>query len=411
MFDALVPAARPDLLVAQEPRADLAARPRRGARRDPRRAARRRRRAVRRRRVPRRRPVALRARGAVEEPDAGPAGREGRQRRARRGARRRAAEGHLRLAAPDRRAARRPAGRGQDDRGGQARDLVQVPGALARCSSPRTSSAPRPSSSCASSAARRACRSSPGRPTPSTSRSAGVDEAARVGRDVCIIDTAGRLAIDEALMDEVRTISARTSPHYTFLVIDAMTGQDAVQTATALPRRARPRRGHRDEARRRRARRRRALAFAPSSASPIVFASVGERLADLDLFYPERMASRILGMGDVLSLIDQAERTMDADVVQSTAERHDGRPVHPRRLPRPAHPGAQDGLARRAHAAHAGDEPRHARGRRPARRPGGRPHRGDRAVDDDARSAPTRRSSTARGASASRAARAPRSRR
>ena len=148
----------------------------------------------------------------------------------------------------------------------------------------------------------------------------GVEEAARVGRDVCIIDTAGRLAIDEALMDEVRTISTRTSPHYTFLVIDAMTGQDAVQTAkrfhdvldldgvivTKLDGDARG--GV-------------ALSVRTVVGKPIVFASVGERLADLDLFYPDRMASRILGMGDVLSLIDQAERSMDADVVQSTAER------------------------------------------------------------------------------------------
>src|SRR6516164_799791 len=148
----------------------------------------------------------------------------------------------------------------------------------------------------------------------------GVEEAARVGRDVCIVDTAGRLSIDEALMTEVRTISARTSPHYTFLVIDAMTGQDAVQTAkrfhdaldldgvivTKLDGDARG--GV-------------ALSVRTVVGRPIVFASIGERLADLDLFYPDRMASRILGMGDVMTLIDQAERTMDADVVQSTTER------------------------------------------------------------------------------------------
>jgi signal recognition particle subunit SRP54 len=149
---------------------------------------------------------------------------------------------------------------------------------------------------------------------------AGVAEATRVGRDVCIIDTAGRLSIDGALMDEVRRISERTSPHYTFLVIDAMTGQDAVATATAfhgalsldgviVTKLDGDARGGV------------ALSVRTVVGVPIVFASMGERLADLDLFYPERMASRILGMGDVLSLIDQAERTMDADVVQSTAER------------------------------------------------------------------------------------------
>jgi signal recognition particle subunit SRP54 len=148
----------------------------------------------------------------------------------------------------------------------------------------------------------------------------GVEEATRVGRDVCLIDTAGRLSIDDALMTEVREISRRTSPHYTFLVIDAMTGQDAVETArrfhdaltldgvivTKLDGDARG--GV-------------ALSVRTVVGKPIVFASVGERLADLDLFYPERMASRILGMGDVLTLIEQAERSMDADVVQSTAER------------------------------------------------------------------------------------------
>jgi signal recognition particle subunit SRP54 len=149
---------------------------------------------------------------------------------------------------------------------------------------------------------------------------AGVAEATRVGRDVCIIDTAGRLSIDDALMDEVRRISQRTSPHYTFLVIDAMTGQDAVTTATTFHRTLSldgvivtkldgdARGGV-------------ALSVRSVVGVPIVFASVGERLADLDLFYPERMASRILGMGDVLTLIDQAERTMDADVMSSTAER------------------------------------------------------------------------------------------
>jgi signal recognition particle subunit SRP54 len=148
----------------------------------------------------------------------------------------------------------------------------------------------------------------------------GVAEAERVGRDVCIIDTAGRLSIDDALMNEVRTISERTKPHYTFLVIDAMTGQDAVGTAkrfhealaldgvivTKLDGDARG--GV-------------ALSVRTVVGRPIVFASVGERLSDLDLFYPDRMASRILGMGDVLTLIEQAERTMDPDVVQQSAER------------------------------------------------------------------------------------------
>ena len=149
---------------------------------------------------------------------------------------------------------------------------------------------------------------------------AGAKEAARLGRDVVIIDTAGRLAIDEALMDEVRAISKETSPHYTFLVIDAVTGQDAVHTArsfhdalelsglivTKLDYDARG--GA-------------VLSARGVVGRPVVFASTGEKIADFDLFYPERMASRILGMGDVLSLIEQAERTMDADVVAQSAGR------------------------------------------------------------------------------------------
>jgi signal recognition particle subunit SRP54 len=148
----------------------------------------------------------------------------------------------------------------------------------------------------------------------------GVAEAARLGRDVVIIDTAGRLSIDQALMDEVRSISSVTSPHYTFLVIDAVTGQDAVQTARAfhdalslsgliVTKLDYDARGGA------------VLSARGVVGRPVVFASTGEKLADFDLFYPERMASRILGMGDVLSLIEQAERTMDPDVVAESAGR------------------------------------------------------------------------------------------
>jgi signal recognition particle subunit SRP54 len=149
---------------------------------------------------------------------------------------------------------------------------------------------------------------------------AGVDEARRIGRDVCIIDTAGRLAIDEALMDEVRRISQATSPHYTLLVIDAMTGQDAVSTARAFHETLEldgvivtkldgDARGGA------------ALSVKEVVGRPIAFASTGERLGDFDLFHPDRMADRILGMGDVMSLIEQAERTMDRDTVERSASR------------------------------------------------------------------------------------------
>jgi len=148
----------------------------------------------------------------------------------------------------------------------------------------------------------------------------GVAEAARLGRDVVIIDTAGRLSIDQALMEEVHSISSATSPHYTFLVIDAVTGQDAVQTARAfhdalslsgliVTKLDYDARGGA------------VLSARGVVGRPVVFASTGEKIADFDLFYPERMASRILGMGDVLSLIEQAERTMDPSVVAESAGR------------------------------------------------------------------------------------------
>jgi signal recognition particle subunit SRP54 len=148
----------------------------------------------------------------------------------------------------------------------------------------------------------------------------GLAEATRLGRDVVIIDTAGRLAIDETLMREVRSISDVTSPHYTFLVIDAVTGQDAVHTAKAFHETLEltglivtkldyDTRGGA------------VLSARGVVGRPVVFASSGERLADFDLFYPDRMASRILGMGDVMSLIEQAERTMDPDVVAESAGR------------------------------------------------------------------------------------------
>ena len=149
---------------------------------------------------------------------------------------------------------------------------------------------------------------------------AGLEEARRLGRDICIIDTAGRLTIDADLMQQIKDISAATQPHYTFLVIDAMIGQDAVATAKAfhdtlelsgviLTKLDGDARGGA------------ALSVKGVVGRPIAFASTGERLEDFDLFHPDRMADRILGMGDVLSLIEQAERTMDTDEVAKSANR------------------------------------------------------------------------------------------
>src|SRR5271170_680861 len=155
---------------------------------------------------------------------------------------------------------------------------------------------------------------------PVSCAKAGLEEARRLGRDICIIDTAGRLTIDTELMQQIRDISDATQPHYTFLVIDAMIGQDAAATAKAfddslelsgviLTKLDGDARGGA------------ALSVKGVVGKPIAFASTGERLEDFDLFHPDRMADRILGMGDVLSLIEQAERTMDHDTVAKGAAR------------------------------------------------------------------------------------------
>ena len=155
---------------------------------------------------------------------------------------------------------------------------------------------------------------------PVTVAKKGLEEAVRIGRDVLIVDTAGRLAIDEELMDEVRRISETTDPHYTFLVIDAMIGQDAVATAEAFHRTLEldgviltkvdgDARGGA------------ALSVKEVVGRPIVFTSTGEKLADFEQFHPDRMADRILGMGDVLTLIEKAEATLDRQQAEQTLSR------------------------------------------------------------------------------------------
>jgi signal recognition particle subunit SRP54 len=148
----------------------------------------------------------------------------------------------------------------------------------------------------------------------------GVEEAKRLGRDVVIVDTAGRLSIDAEMMEQVRLISGAVSPDYTFLVIDAMTGQDAVQTAEAFHRTLQidgvilskldgDARGGA------------ALSVKEVIGRPIAFASTGEKLDAFEQFHPDRMASRILGMGDMLTLIEQAEKAFEADQAEKAAER------------------------------------------------------------------------------------------
>jgi len=149
---------------------------------------------------------------------------------------------------------------------------------------------------------------------------AGVKEAQRLGRDVVIVDTAGRLAIDQEMMGQVRDISRAVDPHYTFLVVDAMTGQDAVQTAQAfhdtleldgviLTKLDGDARGGA------------ALSVKEVVGRPIAFATTGEKVEDLDLFHPDRLAGRILGMGDVLSLIEKAEEVYEAEQAEEAAAR------------------------------------------------------------------------------------------
>jgi signal recognition particle subunit SRP54 len=148
----------------------------------------------------------------------------------------------------------------------------------------------------------------------------GLQEARRLGKDVLIVDTAGRLAIDAELMDEVRRISEVVEPTYTFLVIDAMTGQDAVTVAEAfhetleldgviLSKLDGDARGGA------------ALSVKEVIGRPIAFASTGEKLDAFDQFHPDRMAGRILGMGDVLSLIEQAEEVFEKDQAEEAASR------------------------------------------------------------------------------------------
>ena len=158
--------------------------------------------------------------------------------------------------------------------------------------------------------------SAPGDPV-STAR-LGLAEAKSLGRDVLIVDTAGRLAIDEEMMQQVKDISKAVKPNYTFLVVDAMTGQDAVTVAQAfdstlsidgvvLTKLDGDARGGA------------ALSVKHVLGKPIAFAATGEKLDAFEQFHPDRMASRILGMGDMLTLIEQAEKVFEKDKAEEAA--------------------------------------------------------------------------------------------
>jgi len=149
---------------------------------------------------------------------------------------------------------------------------------------------------------------------------AALDWARRHYHDVLIVDTAGRLAIDAAMMREIADLHAAVRPVETLFVVDAMQGQDAVNTARAF-RDALPLTGVILTKLDGDARGGAALSVRQVTGAPIKFAGVSEKIDGLEVFHPERMASRILGMGDVLSLIEDAHKTVDVDRAKKLAKK------------------------------------------------------------------------------------------
>jgi signal recognition particle subunit SRP54 len=146
----------------------------------------------------------------------------------------------------------------------------------------------------------------------------GIEEAKRAQYDIVVVDTAGRLGVDEQMMRQAADIRAAVNPDEVLFVVDAMIGQDAVNTATAfaegvgftgvvLTKLDGDARGGA------------ALSVREVTGQPIMFASNGEKLEDFDVFHPDRMAGRILGMGDVLTLIEAAEQAFDAEQAETAA--------------------------------------------------------------------------------------------
>ena len=138
--------------------------------------------------------------------------------------------------------------------------------------------------------------------------------------DVVILDTAGRLHINQELMDELKEINRRVSPHHTFLVADAMTGQDAVNSAKAFNEQL-PLSGVILTKLDGDARGGAALSIKAVTSKPIKFVGIGEKMDNFEEFHPDRMASRILGMGDVVSLVEKAQSVMDEDKARKLQEK------------------------------------------------------------------------------------------
>ncbi len=156
--------------------------------------------------------------------------------------------------------------------------------------------------------------------TPERIALAALDMARRQLKDVLIVDTAGRLAIDEAMMTEIRGLHAALAPRETLFVIDSMMGQDAVRTAQAFNE-ALPLTGVVLTKADGDARGGAALSVRHVTGKPIKFIGMGEKVNALEPFHPDRMASRILGMGDVLSLIEEVEQKVDKDKAAKVAEK------------------------------------------------------------------------------------------
>lgn len=148
----------------------------------------------------------------------------------------------------------------------------------------------------------------------------GLDYAKKAAKDVVIIDTAGRLHIDEELMIEVENIKEAISPHYVFFVADAMTGQDAVHAATEFNNRleitgvilTKTDGDARGGA---------ALSIRYTTGKPLMFIGTGEKTDEFELFHPDRMASRILGMGDIVSLVEKAQEVIDIEEAENMSNK------------------------------------------------------------------------------------------
>lgn len=155
---------------------------------------------------------------------------------------------------------------------------------------------------------------------PANIAKAAMEHASKNGNNLVILDTAGRLHIDEEMMAELQEIKETVNVHQTILVVDAMTGQDAVNVANSFHEKigidgviitkldGDTRGGA-------------ALSIKAVTGRPILYVGMGEKLSDLEQFYPERMASRILGMGDVLSLIERAEESIDEEKAKEMSQK------------------------------------------------------------------------------------------